>query len=47
MSHYAIKYFNKEFFPRDKEIGSHFITKVLEVIKRISGVTLNKYSLKK
>ena len=46
MSHYAIKYF-KEFFPRDKEIGSHFITKVLEVIKRISGVTVNKYSLKK
>ena len=36
MSYYAIKYFN-EFFTGGRELGSHFITKVLKGIKRLSG----------
>ena len=40
MSHYAIKYFN-EFF---RELGVHFITKVLEGIKRLSRYTENPKS---
>ena len=40
MSYYAIKYFN-EFFTGGRELGSHFITKVLEGIKRLSGYTEN------
>ena len=43
MSYYAIKYFN-EFFTGGKELGSHFITKVLEGIKRLSGYTENPKS---
>ena len=38
MSYYAIKYFN-EFFTGGRELGSHFITEVLEGIKRLSGYT--------
>ena len=44
MSYYAIKYFN-EFFTGGRELGSHFITKVLEEIKRLSGYTENPKSL--
>ena len=40
MSYYAIKYFN-EFFTGGREVGSHFITKDLEGIKRLSGYTQN------
>ena len=40
MSHYAIKYFN-EFFTGGRELGIHFITKVLEGIKRLFGYTEN------
>ena len=40
MSYYAIKHFN-EFFTGGRELGSHFITKVLEGIKRLSGYTGN------
>ena len=43
MSYYAIKYFN-EFFTGGRELGSHFITKVLEGIKRLSGYTENSKS---
>ena len=43
MSYYAIKYFN-EFFTGGRELGSHFITKVLEGIKRLSGYTENPKS---
>ena len=43
MSYYAIKYFNKYFIGRT-ELGSHFITKFLEEIKRISGYTENSKS---
>ena len=35
MSHYAIKHFN-EFFTGGRELGSYFITKVLQGIKRLS-----------
>ena len=38
MSYYAIKYFN-ELLTEGRELGSHFITKVLEGIKRLSGYT--------
>ena len=38
MSYYAIKCFN-DFFTGGRELGSHFITKVLEGIKRLSGYT--------
>ena len=34
MSYYAIKYFN-EYSTGRRELGSHFITKVLEGIKRL------------
>ena len=44
MSYYAIKHFN-EFFTGGRELGSHFITKVLEGIKRLSGYTENPKSL--
>ena len=40
MSYYAIKYFN-EFFTGSRELKSHFISKVLEGIKRLSGYTKN------
>ena len=40
MSNYAIKYFN-EFYTGSRELGSRFITKVLEGIKRPSGYTEN------
>ena len=40
MSNYAIKYFN-EFYTGGRELGSRFITKVLEGIKRPSGYTEN------
>ena len=43
MSYYAIKYFN-EFFTGSRELRSHFITKVLEGIKRLSGYTENPKS---
>ena len=43
MSYYAIKYFN-EFFTEGRELGSHFITKVLEGIKRLSGYAENTKS---
>ena len=43
MSYYAIKYFH-EFFIGGRELGSHFITKVLEGIKRLSGYTENSKS---
>ena len=43
MSYYAIKYFNK-FFTGGRELESHFITKVLEVIKWLSGYTENPKS---
>ena len=43
MSYYAIKYFN-EFFTGGRELGSHFITKVLEGIKRLSDYTENSKS---
>ena len=38
MSYYAIKYFN-DFFTGGGELGVHFITKVLEGIKRLSSYT--------
>ena len=45
MSHYdAIKYFN-ESFAGGRELGSHFVTKILEGIKRLSGYTENPKSL--
>ena len=40
MSYYTIKYFN-EYFTRGREIGSHFITKVLEGIKQLFSYTEN------
>ena len=43
MSYYAIQYFN-EFFTGGRELGSHFITKVLEGTKRLSGYTENSKS---
>ena len=43
MSYYATKYFNG-FFTRCRELGSHFITKVLDGIKRLSGYTENPKS---
>ena len=43
MSYYAIKYFN-DFFTGGRELGRHFITKVLEGIKRLSGYTENAKS---
>ena len=36
MSHYAVNYFH-EFFTGGRELGSHFIAKVLEGIKWLSG----------
>ena len=39
MSHYASILMN--FLKRGRELGSHFITKVLEGIKRLSGYTEN------
>ena len=42
-SYYAIKCFN-EFFTGGRELESHFITKVLEGIKRLSGYTENPKS---
>ena len=45
MSHYdAIKYFN-ESFAGGRELGSHFVTKILEGMKRLSGYTENPKSL--
>ena len=44
MSYYAIKYFD-DFFTGGRELRSHFITKVLEGIKRLSGCTGNPKSL--
>ena len=38
MSYYTVKYIN-DFFTRHKELESHFITKALEGIKRLSGYT--------
>ena len=43
MSYYAIKYFN-ESFTGGRELRSHFITKVLEGVKRLSGYTENPKS---
>ena len=43
MSYYAIKYFN-DFFTGGRELRSHFITKVLEGVKRLSGYTENPKS---
>ena len=43
MSYYAIKYFN-ELFTGGRKLRSHFITKVLEGIKRLSGYTENPKS---
>ena len=43
MLYYAIKYFN-EFFTGGRELWSHFITKILEGIKRLSGYTENTKS---
>ena len=43
MSYYAINYFN-EFFTGGRELGSHFITKVLEGIKRLSRYAENTKS---
>ena len=43
MSYYAIKYFN-EFFTGGRELRSHFITKVLEGVKWLSGYTENPKS---
>ena len=43
ISYYAIKYFN-EFLTGGIELGSHFITKILEEIKRLSGYTENPKS---
>ena len=43
MSYCAIIYFN-EFFTGGRELGSHFITKILEGIKRLSGYTENTKS---
>ena len=43
MSYYAIKYFN-DFFTGGRELGRHFIPKVLEGIKRLSGYTENAKS---
>ena len=43
MSYYTIKYFN-EFVTGGREMGSHFITKVLEGVKRLSGYTENPKS---
>ena len=42
-SYYAIKYFN-EVFTGGRELGNHFITKVLEGIKRLLGYTENPKS---
>ena len=44
MPYYAIKYFN-EFFAGGRELESHFISKVLEGIKRLSGYTENSRSV--
>ena len=41
--YYVIKYFN-EVFTGGRELGNHFITKVLEGIKRLSGYTENPKS---
>ena len=43
MWYYEIKYFH-EFFTGGRELRSHFITKVLEEIKRLSGYTENSKS---
>ena len=43
ISYYTIKYFN-EYFPGGRELRSHFITNVLEGIKRLSGYTENPKS---
>ena len=43
ISYYTIKYFN-EYFPGGRERRSHFITNVLEGIKRLSGYTENPKS---
>ena len=44
MSYYVIKYFN-EFFTGSRELlRSHFITKVLEGVKRLFGYTENPKS---
>ena len=43
MLYYAIKYFN-ELFTGGRQLGSHFITKVLEGIKQLSGFTENPKS---
>ena len=43
MWYYEIKYFH-EFFTGGRELGSHFISKVLEGIKRLSGYTENSKS---
>ena len=43
MSYYTIKYFH-EFFTGGRELRSHFITKILEGIKRLSGYTENPKS---
>ena len=39
-SYYTIKYFN-EFFTGGRELGSHFITKIIEGVKRLFGYTEN------
>ena len=41
--YYAIKYFN-EYFTGPRELGSHFIAKVLEGTKQLSGYTENPKS---
>ena len=43
MSYYGIKYFN-EYFTGRRELRRHFITKVLEGIKRLSGYNKNPKS---
>ena len=43
-SYYAIKHFNEFFTGGNRELRSHFITKVLEGIKRLSGYTGNPKS---
>ena len=43
MSYYAIKYFN-EVFTGGRELGSHFIIKLLEGIKQLSRYTENSKS---
>ena len=40
LSYYAVKFLN-EFFTGGTELGSHFITNVLEEIKRLYGYTEN------